>query len=184
MKIMRRAGLGKDGQITGSDSNTAEGSTAPSKAGSETGYDSQQGTGVVSPTDSNMAKDKSAMTREEREAKYKETRERIFGPESENADSLEPVNELSRTRSTRTTTMGLQLDRNTMLTTPRCSILSPIMSRLEILQPITVRMPCKLMVSRANLGLWVRQCYNRVTSRVSSPWQLRKLFLLQLTAVR
>ncbi len=99
MKIMRRAGLGKDGQITGSDSNTAEGSTAPSKAGSETGYDSQQGTGVVSPTDSNMAKDKSAMTREEREAKYKETRERIFGPESENADSLEPVNELSRTSS-------------------------------------------------------------------------------------
>ena len=96
---MRRAGLGKDGQIIGSDSNTAEGSMGPSKAGSESGYDSQQGTGVVSPTDSSMAKDKSAMTREEREAKYKETRERIFGPESEIVDSLEAVNELSRTSS-------------------------------------------------------------------------------------
>lgn len=72
---------------------------APSKAGSDTGYDSQQGTGVVSPTDSNMAKDKSTMTREEREAKYKETRERIFGPESEVADSLEAGNEFSRTSS-------------------------------------------------------------------------------------
>lgn len=99
MKIMRRAGLSKDGQNTGSEGNTAEGSMAPSKAGSENGYDSQQGTGVVSPTDSNMTKDKSAMTREEREAKYKETRERIFGPESENADSTEAVNEASRTSS-------------------------------------------------------------------------------------
>lgn len=72
---------------------------APSKAGSETGFDSQQGTGVVSPTDSNMTKDKSAMTREEREAKYRETRERIFGPENEIADSTEAVNEVSRTSS-------------------------------------------------------------------------------------
>ena len=72
---------------------------APSKAGSEVGYDSQQGTGVASPTDSNLAKDKAAMTREEREAKYKETRERIFGPESENADSTDAVNEVSRTSS-------------------------------------------------------------------------------------
>lgn len=39
------------------------------------------------------------MTREEREAKYKETRERIFGPESENVESNEAVNELSRTSS-------------------------------------------------------------------------------------
>lgn len=96
---MRRAGLGKSGHITGSEGNTADGSMAPSKAGSENGYDSQQGTGVVSPADSNVTKDKSAMTREEREAKYKETRERIFGPETENADSSEAVNELSRTSS-------------------------------------------------------------------------------------
>ncbi len=99
MKIMRRAGLGKENQNTNSGVNTRDGSMAPSKAGSEIGYDSQQGTGVASPTDSIIAKDKSAMTREEREAKYKETRDRIFGPESENADSSEAVNEVSRTSS-------------------------------------------------------------------------------------
>lgn len=99
MKIMRRAGVGRDGQIIESGANTADGSMAPSKAGSETGEDSQRGTGVASPTDSNLTKDKSAMTREEREAKYKETRERIFGPESENIDSNDAVNEVSRTSS-------------------------------------------------------------------------------------
>ena len=99
VKIMRRAGVGKDGQIIESGANTADGSIAPSKAGSETGDDSQRGTGVASPTDSNLAKDKSAMTREEREAKYKETRERIFGPGGENIDSNDAVNEVSRTSS-------------------------------------------------------------------------------------
>lgn len=71
---------------------------APSKDGSETGYDSQPAAGVASPTDSNLAKEKSAMTMEERQAKYKETRERIFGPESETADN-EVVNEVSRSSS-------------------------------------------------------------------------------------
>ncbi|CAD6585316.1 MAG: hypothetical protein ASARMPRED_002126 [Alectoria sarmentosa] len=99
MKIMRRACVGRNGQITESGANTADGSMAPSKAGSENGDDSQRGTGVASPTDSNLAKDKSAMTREEREAKYKETRERIFGPESEIVDSNEALNEVSRTSS-------------------------------------------------------------------------------------
>ena len=99
MTIMRRAGLGKDAQSVESGANTADGSMVPSKAGSETGDESQRGTGVASPTDSNLAKDKSAMTREEREAKYNETRERIFGPKSENADSNEAVNEVSRTSS-------------------------------------------------------------------------------------
>lgn len=99
MTIMRRAGLGKDGQSVESGTNTADGSMVPSKAGSETGDESQRGTGVASPTDSNVAKDKSAMTREEREAKYNETRERIFGPKSENVDSNEAVNEVSRTSS-------------------------------------------------------------------------------------
>ena len=99
MTIMRRAGLGKDAQSVESGANTADGSMAPSKAGSETGDESQRGTGVASPTDSNLAKDKSAMTREEREAKYNETRERIFGPKSEIADSNEAVNEVSRTSS-------------------------------------------------------------------------------------
>lgn len=99
MRIMRRAGVGRDGQIIESGANTADGSIAPSKAGSETGDDSQRGTGVASPTDSTLAKDKSTMTREEREAKYKETRERIFGPESDTFDSTEGVNEISRTSS-------------------------------------------------------------------------------------
>lgn len=60
---------------------------------------------MVSPTDSANAKDKSAMTREEREAKYKETRERIFKG-FEDTETLEVVtgndtpNEVSRTSST------------------------------------------------------------------------------------
>ena len=99
MTIMRRAGLGRDGQTIESGANTADGSTVPSKAGSETGDDSQRGTGVASPTDSSLAKDRSAMTREEREAKYRETRERIFGPGSENIDNNEVINEISRTSS-------------------------------------------------------------------------------------
>ena len=99
MTIMRRAGVGRDGQITESGATTADGSMAPSKASSETGDDSQRGTGVASPTDSNLAKDKSAMTREEREKQYRQTRERIFGPENENLDSNEIENEISRTSS-------------------------------------------------------------------------------------
>lgn len=104
MKIMRRAGLDKDGQSLGSGPNTTENSMAPSKTGSETGDGSQRGTGVVSPTDSVAAKDKAAMTREEREAKYKETRERIFKGFEDNdpieaADANEVSNEVSRASS-------------------------------------------------------------------------------------
>ena len=106
MKIMRRAGLGIDGQNIESGPNTATSSLGPSKAGSETGDESQRVSGVTSPTDSAIAKDKSSMTREEREAKYKETRERIFGgPEDpQNPESaqvlIDPVSETSRTSST------------------------------------------------------------------------------------
>ncbi|KAL9599193.1 MAG: hypothetical protein Q9179_003642 [Wetmoreana sp. 5 TL-2023] len=78
VRIMRRAGLVKDGQKTDSGPNTTASSIAPSKAGSETGDDSGRVTGLVSPTESNLSKDKATMTREEREAKYKETRDRIF----------------------------------------------------------------------------------------------------------
>ena len=99
MKIMRRAGLDKDAHNANSGATTTDGSKAPSKDSSEVGYDSQQGTGVASPTNSSLARDKSALTREEREAKYKETRERIFGPENENTDPTEAVNEISRTSS-------------------------------------------------------------------------------------
>lgn len=103
---MRRAGLGKDGQPLESGVTTNDSSKVPSKSGSEAGDGSQQGTGVASPTDSTNAKDKASMTREEREAKYKETRERIFKG-FENNDNVysdatagtTPSNEVSRTSS-------------------------------------------------------------------------------------
>ncbi|KAL9602268.1 MAG: hypothetical protein Q9219_001993 [cf. Caloplaca sp. 3 TL-2023] len=88
VKIMRRAGLVKDGRRPDSGPNTTDFPIAPSKAGSETGDDSGRATGLVSPTESNLSKDRLTMTREEREAKYKETRDRIFKgfDDSENAD--------------------------------------------------------------------------------------------------
>lgn len=93
---MRRTGLNKDGQSVELGPNNTTNSIAASKAGSENGDDSQQGTGVISPTDSVAAKDKASMTREEREAKYKETRERIFKgfEDSDNIEANE-VNEVS-----------------------------------------------------------------------------------------
>ncbi|KAL8823173.1 MAG: hypothetical protein Q9191_006109 [Dirinaria sp. TL-2023a] len=104
MKIMRREGAGKDGVNAGSGANTTTSSMAASKANSEIGDDSQRGTGLASPTDSVTAKERATMTREEREAKYKETRERIFKgfEDAENAEanqSSELVNEMSRTSS-------------------------------------------------------------------------------------
>lgn len=96
MKIMRRPG--KDGNVD-SGAGTTESSVVPSKSTSENGDDSQQGTGVVSPTESNLAKDKSSLTREEREARYREKREELFGPQSENPDSPEEVKEVSRASS-------------------------------------------------------------------------------------
>ncbi|KAL8927774.1 MAG: hypothetical protein Q9208_002190 [Pyrenodesmia sp. 3 TL-2023] len=105
VKIMRRAGLGKGGHRVDSGPNTTESSMAPSKAGSEAGDDSGRGTGLVSPTESNPGKDRAAMTREEREAKYKETRDRIFKgfEDVEGADpaaSNEAAPGISRTSST------------------------------------------------------------------------------------
>ena len=103
MKIMRRAGIGPDGQVIDSGPNTAASSLGPSKAGSETGDESQRISGVTSPTDSTTAKDKASMTREEREAKYKETRERIFGDVEETqipgVQVSDALNEASRTSS-------------------------------------------------------------------------------------
>ena len=103
---MRRAGLGKDGQAADSGAATNDSSKVPSKSGSEAGDGSQQGTGVASPTDSTNAKDKASMTREERETKYKETRERIFkgfenndSTDGDGATGTMPSNEVSRTSS-------------------------------------------------------------------------------------
>lgn len=103
MKIMRREGAGKDGANTGSGANTNSSSMAPSKANSEAGDDSQRGTGFASPTDSTNAKERTNMTREEREAKYKETRDRIFKgfEDIDSGDTAHPgeVNGMSRTSS-------------------------------------------------------------------------------------
>ncbi|KAL8872703.1 MAG: hypothetical protein Q9174_001703 [Haloplaca sp. 1 TL-2023] len=89
VKIMRRVDLVKQGPNVDSGQNTTASSIAPSKAGSEVGGDSGRATGLVSPTESNVSKDRFAMTREEREAKYKETRDRIFKgfEDVENADA-------------------------------------------------------------------------------------------------
>lgn len=105
VKIMRRAGLSKGSQKVDSGPNTTASSMAPSKAGSEAGDDSGRATGLVSPTESYPGKDRATMTREEREAKYKETRDRIFKgfEDIENADAAagnEPGPGISRTSST------------------------------------------------------------------------------------
>ena len=103
MKIMRRAGHTSDSHTPRSGNGTTTSSIAPSKAGSEHD-DSQVGTGVASPTESTMAKDKSLLTREEREAQYKEARDRIFkdfgehdAPEAERSN--ETSNQVSRASS-------------------------------------------------------------------------------------
>ena len=99
MKIMRRPGNNRDGINADSGAGTTESSAIPSKAASEAGEDSQQGTGVASPTESTAAKDKSALTREEREARYKEKREELFGPQTDEGDNAELAKEISRTSS-------------------------------------------------------------------------------------
>lgn len=74
VKIMRRAGMNsRQGSAAES---TAASSSAASKATSEAGHSEE---GVTSPTDGTPGRDKSKMTREEREAQYKAVRERIFG---------------------------------------------------------------------------------------------------------
>ncbi|RMZ83555.1 hypothetical protein DV738_g976, partial [Chaetothyriales sp. CBS 135597] len=74
VKIMRRAGLPRQFSTTDS---TAPSSSAPSKATSEAGHSEE---GPTSPTEaSTPSRDRSKMTREEREAQYKAARERIFG---------------------------------------------------------------------------------------------------------
>ena len=105
MKIMRRAETGKDGQASDSGANTTASSIIPSKAGSEADDASNPGTGFVSPTESDITRDKAAITREEREAKYKLARERIFKgfddlDKPENVSGTSASNEVSRASST------------------------------------------------------------------------------------
>lgn len=81
IKLLRRAGLElRQGSVGGS---TAASSSAPSKATSDAGQETTSEEGVLSPSDGTPHKDKSKLTREEREAQYKAARDRIFGPESQ-----------------------------------------------------------------------------------------------------
>ncbi|KGO64735.1 Single-stranded nucleic acid binding R3H [Penicillium italicum] len=81
MKIMRR---NDGGQFEGS----IEGSSNPSKANSEDGDSGPDGERHGSSSGATPAKDRMALTREEREAKYHEVRERIFRdfPDSAKSD--------------------------------------------------------------------------------------------------
>lgn len=81
MKIMRR---NDGGQFEGS----VGGSSNPSKANSEDGYSGPDGERQGSSSGATPAKDRMALTREEREAKYHEVRERIFRdfPDSAKSD--------------------------------------------------------------------------------------------------
>ena len=75
-KIMRRTAFG--GRHFSAGQSTPASSSVPSKATSETGGDNSD-EGLTSPIDGTSMKDRSKMTREEREASYKAARERIFG---------------------------------------------------------------------------------------------------------
>ncbi|KAH0558915.1 hypothetical protein GP486_004464 [Trichoglossum hirsutum] len=88
MKIMRRAAAAdkekekeKQKQTSDGESENVLKSEPPSKAASEVGADSASDgdkDGTISRAESVSAKEKPSMTREEREAKYREARERIF----------------------------------------------------------------------------------------------------------
>lgn len=85
IKVLRRAGLDARQQSIGG--STAASSSAPSKATSDAGQETTSEEGVTSPMDCTPSKDKSKLTREEREAQYKAARERIFGDFQEPAPS-------------------------------------------------------------------------------------------------
>lgn len=81
VKIMRREQLG--GRQFSAGNSTAPSSSVPSKTTSENGNDGPSEDGLTSPTESTPSRDKSKLTREEREAQYKAVRERIFGDTQE-----------------------------------------------------------------------------------------------------
>ena len=99
MTIMRRPDLAKDGQALSSGAPTTESSLVPSKAGSEAGDETKQGAGTPSPPESMLIRDKVSLTLAQREARYREKREQIFGPQSENNENNEALNEASRVSS-------------------------------------------------------------------------------------
>ena len=99
-KIMRRGGLGPGKASAGA--STAPSSSVPSKTTSEAGVDTTSDEGVTSPVEATPSKDKSKLTREEKEAQYKAARERIFGDlpvTSESTSAGEASASMSRSSS-------------------------------------------------------------------------------------
>ncbi|KIW97191.1 uncharacterized protein Z519_02583 [Cladophialophora bantiana CBS 173.52] len=84
-KIMRRVGLGP--RQGSADASTPASSSVPSKATSEAGLETNSEEGIISPVEGTPNKDKSKLTREEREAQYKAARDRIFGDFQESVTS-------------------------------------------------------------------------------------------------
>jgi SUZ domain len=92
VKIMRRTALAAN--KVSNDGSTAASSSAPSKATSEAGAETTSDEGLPSPPNVTSSKDRSKLTREEKEAHYKAARERIFrdfqeahGSENSTADT-------------------------------------------------------------------------------------------------
>jgi hypothetical protein len=102
MKIMRRADQNADRPSAGP--STAASSSVPSKAASESEGDGNDEERTGSSAGATPAKDRAAMTREEREAKYQEARERIFRdfPESKNSDANNGDQSANMSRSSST----------------------------------------------------------------------------------
>ncbi|PCH07527.1 Single-stranded nucleic acid binding R3H [Penicillium occitanis (nom. inval.)] len=99
MKIMRR---NEDRNVGENGTTNSSGPSKPvSEADGEGGNDEDRGGSSAGAT---PAKDRSAMTREEREAKYQEARERIFRdfPESKSVDSSAGDNSANISRSSST----------------------------------------------------------------------------------
>ncbi|KAK2861200.1 hypothetical protein FQN49_004449 [Arthroderma sp. PD_2] len=105
MKIMRR--LGQPGEKNSAGGSTAPSSAVPSKTASESGNDGvndEDRNGGTSSMGATPSRDRANLTREEREAKYQEARERIFRdfPESkstEGAGSGDHSTDISRSSS-------------------------------------------------------------------------------------
>ncbi|KAL3459906.1 hypothetical protein BJX64DRAFT_194346 [Aspergillus heterothallicus] len=97
MKIMRRT----DGERPSTEGSIAASSSAPSKATSEAGDSGNEGERSGSAIGTTPAKDRLSLTREEREAKYQEARERIFRDfsESKTPDVVDPSTDVSRSSS-------------------------------------------------------------------------------------
>ncbi|KAJ6036030.1 hypothetical protein N7540_000309 [Penicillium herquei] len=96
MKIMRRT----DGERPSTEGSVAASSSVPSKAPSEVGDGQDSGSSAGTP-----AKDRFTLTREEREAKYNQARERIFRdfPDTAKSDPASGDSNANMSRSSSTT---------------------------------------------------------------------------------